>query len=91
MILKTTRQLGTEVRRKRIALDLSQEELALVSRVSRLFVRHLEDGKPGCSLELTLKVLAALDMPVKVSGLAPDSVGVDRARKGRKRAEPTGG
>jgi transcriptional regulator with XRE-family HTH domain len=87
MQLKSIRQLGEEVRRKRIATGLSRDELALVSGVSRSFIQDVECGTTACALEKALLVLAALGMAFELGGTVPGEEAKARKRIGRPRRE----
>lgn len=54
--------LGEQVRRTRLANQMTQEELALVSGVGRELVIQLENGKPGVTLGKVSRVLAVLGL-----------------------------
>jgi transcriptional regulator with XRE-family HTH domain len=62
--------VGGQVRRLRLGRELTQEQLARGSNVSRHAVRSLETGQ-GSSLETLIKVLRALDREDWLASLAP--------------------
>ncbi len=68
MQIKSLKELGIEVRRKRKAEKLSLEQTAMVSGVSMSFLRNMEAGKPSCQFDKVLAVLASLGMTVSVGG-----------------------
>lgn len=57
--------LGGEVRARRRALGLRQEELAELSGTSVRFVRELEHGKATVRLDKVLVVLEALGLVLR--------------------------
>jgi len=66
MIIRTTEQLGEAIRARRRELGLTQEALAGVSGVHRVFVSQVEHGKPTVHLELVLRLLQALALDVSL-------------------------
>lgn len=71
----TTQQIGALIRETRKSLKLTQEDLALASGTARRFISELENGKPGCRLELTFSVLRALGIRIEMippTGVASD-------------------
>jgi y4mF family transcriptional regulator len=58
----TTETLGELVRKRRKQLGLNQSELALASGTGRRFISDLENGKDGCELGKTLRVLSGLGL-----------------------------
>ena len=82
-LLRTPADIGALIRARRKALGLDQAELAASVGVSRLWINQAERGKPGASLGLVLRTLAAVgvDLAGRVPGdeipdaprvLAPD-------------------
>lgn len=65
--IRTTRELGLEIRRARSARGWSQAELAAMARVGRPWLSEVERGKPTAEVGRILAVLDAL-------GLAMDLV-----------------
>lgn len=63
-------ELGALVRRVRRSQGLTQQALAASANVSTRFIHDLEHGKPTAALGLTLAVLAALGIEVRL--VAPD-------------------
>jgi DNA-binding XRE family transcriptional regulator len=63
---------GSTIRRRRKALDMRQDELALATGVGRRFLIDLEAGKPTCQLGCSLLVADALGL--KVTGLLAESL-----------------
>lgn len=60
MRLRTPRDIGAIIRDRRRRLGLDQGELAKKVGVSRLWINQVERGKPGASLNLVLRTLAAV-------------------------------
>ncbi|MGP9819752.1 helix-turn-helix domain-containing protein [Salinarimonas sp. NSM] len=77
--LRTPADVGALIRARRRAAGLDQATLAARVGVSRLWLGEVERGKPGASLGLVLRVLAALDVALT----APDARGggTDAARE----------
>ena len=81
--LRTPADFGALIRERRQLLGLNQFELANLAGVSRLWVSQVESGKPGASLGLMLRALAAVGVDLtghtgeKSSGAArPETQGV---------------
>lgn len=66
MTATTPVSIGQAVRRARKALNLRQPELAAAAGVGLRFLVELERGKPTAQLGLTLAVLQAVGLDVKV-------------------------
>jgi HTH-type transcriptional regulator / antitoxin HipB len=62
--LRTSTDIGAIIRDRRRALSLDQAELATRIGVKRLWVNQVERGKPGASLGLVLRALAAVDVEI---------------------------
>ncbi|MGH6946182.1 MAG: helix-turn-helix domain-containing protein [Kiloniellales bacterium] len=60
MHLHTPRDIGAAIREGRRRLGLDQGALAEKVGVSRLWINQVERGKPGASLGLVLRALAAV-------------------------------
>jgi transcriptional regulator with XRE-family HTH domain len=56
---------GSSIRRRRKALNMRQDELALATGVGRRFLIDLEAGKPTCQLGRSLLVADALGLRVR--------------------------
>ncbi len=74
--LRTPAAIGALLKDRRRALGLDQADLAAQIGVSRLWVNQVERGKPGASLGLVLRALAALG--IELSGHALDKQGEKR-------------
>lgn len=61
-----TDQLAAEVRGRRGALRLTQQDLAQLAGVSERFVRFVEQGKPSMQLDSLLAVLETLGLELKL-------------------------
>jgi HTH-type transcriptional regulator/antitoxin HipB len=66
MVIRKTEELASVVRARRRELGLTQEELAGVIGVSRVFVGQLEGGKANVRLELVLRLVQALGLDVEL-------------------------
>jgi y4mF family transcriptional regulator len=69
-IIKTTKELGTEMRKARKLLGLTQSQLALAADVGIRFIVDLESGKPTLRLEHVLRVIDTLGGQISLTGLA---------------------
>lgn len=58
------RALGKRVRLLRLTRELTQDELALASGMSRSFVSLIEHGAHGVDLVRLIRLAAALDVPL---------------------------
>jgi transcriptional regulator with XRE-family HTH domain len=67
MDVRNLRQLALAVRERRVALRLSQAQLAARARVSRQWVSEFEAGKATAELGLALRLLDALDLRLQVT------------------------
>ena len=67
------RMLAAEVRARRTALRLSQQDLADMAGVSERFVRFVEQGKPSVQLDSLLAVLETLGLELHVATRAGDA------------------
>jgi y4mF family transcriptional regulator len=68
--LQTTKELGTEMRKARKLLGLTQSQLALTAGVGIRFIVDLESGKPILRLEYVLRVIDTLGGQISLTGLA---------------------
>ena len=66
MQITTMKDIGLLVRKKRKELKLTQIQLAQLSNVGTRFLSDLENGKPTCEVEKTLKVLSNLGIKLTV-------------------------
>lgn len=57
MLLTSSKEFGAEVRRLRKAAGMTQRDLATAAGVGERFIVELEDGKPRCELEKSLRVM----------------------------------
>lgn len=60
------RGIATQVRARRRALALTQQDLADLAGVSERFVRFVEQGKPSVRLDTLSAVLGALGLELDV-------------------------
>jgi HTH-type transcriptional regulator / antitoxin HipB len=65
--VRTPADVGALIKDRRRELGLDQSELAKRIGVSRLWVNQVEGGKPGASLGLVLRALAAVGVEPKVT------------------------
>ena len=66
MQIGTPLDLGLAIRDRRRKLKLSQNELARKAGVGRQWVVAIEHGKSRAELNLVLRTLAALDLPLTI-------------------------
>ncbi|WP_367344691.1 type II toxin-antitoxin system Y4mF family antitoxin [Stenotrophomonas bentonitica] len=66
-ILKTPDDLGSLIRQRRKALGWDQARLAHDAGVSRQWVIEVEKGKPRAELQLVLRVMNVLGIPLMAS------------------------
>lgn len=73
-------EFGERVRARRLAVDLSQEDLGYASGLHRTYIGHLERGEVNPSLLNILKVAAALEVDAAelVEGLVVATLGDPR-------------
>lgn len=60
-------ELGERIRERRRELRLTQEEVALTSRVTPRIISELERGKPAAQFATILRVLEALGLDLYVN------------------------
>ena len=65
IVLRTPADVGALIKDRRRGLGLVQAELAERIGVARLWVNQVERGKPGASLGLVLRALAAVGVDLK--------------------------
>ena len=87
VMLETPQQLGASIRRRRQALGLTQEELALTVDVGPRFIVELEAGKPTCQLGKALAVARAVGIRLADAAEAPPQVPLPAGRS-RANAAP---
>jgi len=78
MKMKSTEQLGMEIRTRRKQLKVTQKELAMTCGTGLRFIVDLEKGKPTCQIGKTLQVLQALGLAVETTILGSDETGGKR-------------
>lgn len=66
MAEKITDRLAAEVRARRMALGLTQQDLAAMAAVSERFVRFVEQGKPSIQLDSLTAVLETLGLELSL-------------------------
>ena len=77
IVLRTPADIGALLRDRRKALGLDQADLADRIGVSRLWVNQVERGKPGASLGLVLRALAAVGVNLTAASDHPATEPVD--------------
>ena len=63
---RLSRAVADEVRARRRALGLTQQDLAELAGVSERFIRFVEQAKPSVQLDTLEAVLAALGLELRV-------------------------
>src|SRR5580658_10424544 len=63
----TTRDLAAAIRGRRLALGLTQAEVATRVGVSRPWLTHVEAGKPTANIGLVIRLLDALGLRLEVT------------------------
>ncbi len=76
--LHTPDELGDAIRRRRQALGLRQEDLALTAGTGRRFIIDLESGKRTTRLDPLFRVLAALGLEITLAAPGPADGDVSR-------------
>lgn len=66
MIITSMKDIGNLVKETRKKQELTQVQLAQLSNVGVRFLSDLENGKPTCEVEKTLKVLSNLGIKLMV-------------------------
>jgi HTH-type transcriptional regulator/antitoxin HipB len=64
MIVRTAEELAEVVHARRLALGLTQEQLAGVTGVHRTFVAQFERGKRSVRFDLALRLVQALGLDI---------------------------
>jgi len=64
--IKDASELGAAIRARRLELDLTQEDLADVARVTLRFVSELERGKETAQFSGIRRILSALGLDLFV-------------------------
>ena len=75
MKIKSTEQLGAEVRARRKQLKVTQKELAMTCGTGLRFIVDLEKGKPTCQIGKTLQVLQVLGLVMETGRPGGDEAG----------------
>ena len=75
MFIRRAADLGALVRDKRKTAGLTQGDLARRLNTSARWVSELERGKPTAELEMALRALNALGIPLSVAEAFPASAG----------------
>ncbi len=60
----TPERFGRQIRERRAALGLSQDQVASVVGVNRRVIGELERGKPSVQLDIALRVAQAVGLDV---------------------------
>ena len=66
--IKTAADFGQEIRSRRRALGLTQQQLAVRSGVGFRFIIELENGKPTCQLGKSLNVALEVGLLLRSEG-----------------------
>ena len=71
-LARTPKQLGNLIRRARKSQGLSQSALGLKTGMRQATISEIEAGRPGAKLDSILKVLAILNLEIRID---PRSIG----------------
>ena len=66
MTMRSSKDLGTAIRRARKAHQLKQADLALKASLRQPLISELENGTTNATMDTVFKVLAALDLDLTV-------------------------
>ena len=75
MFIRRPSDIGLIVKAARKARSMSQDDLAKLLGVSRLWINEFEGGKPTARLDLVLRALAELDITLTAHSEAKVSAG----------------
>lgn len=53
----------SKLKRKRISLNLTQQEVADLIGITRSYYTEIENGKRGCKIQIWLKIAKVFDIP----------------------------
>lgn len=67
MTFMFTDLLAADIRARRLALRLTQQDLADMAGVSERFVRFVEQGKPSVQLDSLIAVLETLGLELRIA------------------------
>lgn len=65
-VVRTTKQMGAAIRRRRRLLKLSQQEVGARVRLRQATISALENGEPGTRIRTLLDVMTALGLEIVV-------------------------
>ena len=65
-IVRTSKQMGAAIRRRRRILKLSQQEVGAQVRLRQATISSLESGEPGTRMRTLLDVMTALGLEIVV-------------------------
>ena len=65
-IIRTEKQLGAALRRRRKQANLTQKEMGSRTQLRQATISKLEDGAPATRLSTLMAVLAALDQELVI-------------------------
>ena len=82
MHIKTSSDIGALIRDRRTRLGLNQQNLATRVGVGRIWISHLEQGKPTIQLGLVLRTLKELGLSLSSLDSAPVSRPIKSKSKG---------
>lgn len=91
MRIGTTTELGLLLRRRRLELGLTQQDLASRIGVSRQWIVEIEKGKPRAEAALLFRVLGALGLQIVVEPVDlgdPRVVDIDAIVRDARGREP---
>ena len=65
-IVRSSKQMGAAIRRRRRILNLSQQEVGAKVRLRQATISALENGEPGTRMRTLLDVMTALGLEIVV-------------------------
>jgi y4mF family transcriptional regulator len=88
VFIRRPSDIGLIVRAARKARSMSQDDLAKLLGVSRLWINEFEGGKPTARLDLVLRALAELDVTLTAHSEAEVSAGTELASPSSSLSKP---
>jgi HTH-type transcriptional regulator/antitoxin HipB len=66
-MVRSAKQLGSLVHNERVRRGMSQQALADLTGTGQKTISHIENGKEGTKLETIFRLLATLDLEMKLT------------------------
>jgi len=77
MKITSAKDLAAAVRGRRLALNLSQADVARMAGVSRPWLSNIEAGKPTAEFGLIVRLLDSLNLSLQITDASAPTGGVD--------------